>query len=64
MEKDTIYFTYMQHDMPQSLYVFAVSSTPETLNFGTFGGVPHPLEEFFNFCYLAVYICTCLKFKW
>ena len=27
--------------MPKSLSVFAVSFTPETLNFGTFGGVAH-----------------------
>ena len=32
----------MQHDMPQSLLVFAVSFTPETSSFGTFGGVAHP----------------------
>ena len=31
--------TSMQLDMPQSLLVFAVSFTPETSNFGTFGGV-------------------------
>ena len=30
------------HDMPQSLLVFAVSFTPETPRFGTFGGVAHP----------------------
>ena len=30
--------------MPKSLLVFL----PETPNFGTFGGVAHPLEEFFN----------------
>ena len=35
-------FTCMQHDMPQSLLVFVVSFTPETPNFGTFGGVAHP----------------------
>ena len=29
----------MQHDMPQSLLIFAVSFTPETPSFGTFGGV-------------------------
>ena len=39
--------------MPKSLLVFAVSFTPETPNFGTFGGVAHPLEDlkknlFFN----------------
>ena len=27
----------MQHEMPQSLLVFAVSFTPKTPNFGTFG---------------------------
>ena len=39
----TLYSTCMQHDMPQSLLVFAVSFTSETPNFGTFGGVAHPL---------------------
>ena len=33
----------MQHNMLQSLLVFAVSFTPETPNFGTFGGVALPL---------------------
>ena len=37
----TLYSTCMQHDMPQSLLVFAVSFTPETTNVGTFGGVAH-----------------------
>ena len=37
----TLYSTCMQHDMPQSLQVFAVSFTPETPNFVTFGGVAH-----------------------
>ena len=41
MEK-TLYSTSMQHDMPQSLLVIAVSFTPETPNFGTFGGVAYP----------------------
>ena len=36
------YTTCMQHEMPQSLLVFAVSLTPEIPNFGTFGGVAHP----------------------
>ena len=40
--KKTLYSTRMQHDMPQTLLVFAVSFTPETPNFGTFGGVAHP----------------------
>ena len=39
----------MLHDMPTSLLVFAASFTPETPNFGTFGGVAHPLEELFKF---------------
>ena len=30
------------HDMPKSVLVFAVSFTPETPHFGTFGGVAHP----------------------
>ena len=34
-----LYSTSMQHDMPQSLLVFAVSFTPETPNFGMSGGV-------------------------
>ena len=39
--KKTLYSNSMQHDMPQSLLVFAVSFTPETPSFGTFGGVAH-----------------------
>ena len=47
----------MQHDMPQSLLVFAVSFTPETSNFGTFGGIAHPFEEiFFKFVFFTVYM--------
>ena len=38
----TLYSNSMQHDMPQSLLVFAVSFTPEKPNFGTFGGVAYP----------------------
>ena len=34
-----LYSTCMYHDIPKSLLVFAVSFTPETHNFGTFGGV-------------------------
>ena len=45
----------MQHEMPQSLLVFAVSLTPETPNFGTFGGVAHPLEEFLTFIFNFVF---------
>ena len=50
----------MQHDMPQSLLVFAVSFTPETPSFGTFGGVAHPPPEnffviFLNFVFNCVY---------
>ena len=38
--KETLYFTCMQHDMPQSLISFAVSYAVELRdNFGTFGGV-------------------------
>ena len=40
--KKTQYSNSMQYDMPQSLLVFAVSFTPETPSFGTFGGVAHP----------------------
>ena len=36
--KKTLYSNSMQ-----SLLVFAVSFTPETPSFGTFGGVAHPL---------------------
>ena len=51
--------------MPKSLLGFAVSFTSETPNFGTFGGVAHPLEEFLNLKKNAskVCICTYLKFK-
>ena len=45
----------MQHDMPQSLLVFAVSLTAETPNFGTFGGVARPLEEFLIRFFKCVY---------
>ena len=38
-EKDTMFYLY---DMPKSLLVFVVSSTSETLNFVTLGGVAHP----------------------
>ena len=40
--KKTLYSTCMQHDMPKSLKVFCGTFTPETLNFGSFGGVAHP----------------------
>ena len=47
----------MQHDMPQSLLVIAVSFTPETPNSGTFGGVAHsPSGIFFFFYFLTVYM--------
>ena len=46
----------MQHDMPQSLLVFAVSFTPETSNFGTFGGIAHPFEEIFAFFIVYMHI--------
>ena len=39
--KFTLYSTCMQHEMPQSLLVYAVSLTPETPNFEMFGGVAH-----------------------
>ena len=55
MEK-TLYSTCMYHDMPQSLLVFAVSFTLETLNFWTFFGVAVSLEEFFKVCFLSVYV--------
>ena len=41
--------------MPKSLLVFAVSFTPGTLNFGTFGGVAHPPWGFFFFFFNCVY---------
>ena len=41
MEK-TLYSTCM----PQSLLFFYVSFTPETPNFGTFGGVAHFFKNF------------------
>ena len=58
----------MQHEMPQSLLVFAVSLTPETPNFETFGGVAHPPPPLRNFSFFSIYvfqvcICTYLKFK-
>ena len=54
----------MEHEMPQSLLVFAVSLTQETPHYGTFGGVAHPLEEFFfNFVFLSVYMHI-LKFNY
>ena len=40
--ENTLYSTCVQHEMPQSLLVFAVSLTPETPNFGMFGVVAHP----------------------
>ena len=50
----------MQHDMPQSLLVFAVSFMPEMHSFGTLGGVAHPPPDifffFFYFCFLTVYM--------
>ena len=49
--KKTLYSNSMQHDMPQSLLVFAVSFTPETPSFGTFGGVAHPPPENFFFLF-------------
>ena len=44
----------MQHEMPQSLLVFAVSLTAETPNLGTFGG--GIFYFYFNFCFLSVYM--------
>ena len=58
MEKKTLYPTCMQHDIPQSLLVFAVSLTSETPNFGMFGGIAHPLEDFFNIIFkFLLYNC-------
>ena len=50
----------MQHDMPQSLLVFAVSFTPETPSFGTFGGVAHlpPLKIFLLFFLILFFNCV------
>ena len=55
--KKTLYSNSMQHDMPQSLVVFAVSFTPETPSFGTFGGVAHPppMRIFLIFLFNCVY---------
>ena len=48
------------YGMPQSSLVFAVSFTPETPNFGTFGGVAHPTRGIFyfllTFCFLSMYM--------
>ena len=44
--------------MPKSLIVFAVSFTPETPNFGTFGRVAQPLEEYFNFLKFLLLNCV------
>ena len=51
--------------MPQFLLVFAVSFTPETPNFGTFGGVAHPPWEFFLIFQkaFAFYVCICTYLK-
>ena len=45
--KKTPCFNCKQHDMPKSLLVFAVSLTPETPNFETFGGVMQPILRIF-----------------
>ena len=45
----TLCSTCMQHGIPQSLIVFAVSCTLETRHFDTFDGVAHPLENFLIF---------------
>ena len=42
MEKNTLYSTRMQHEMPQSLLVFVVSLPTDIPNFVTFGGGAHP----------------------
>ena len=55
--KKTLPFTYMQHVMPQSLILFAAFSRLETPNFGTFGGVAHPLRIIciiFYFCKMCI----------
>ena len=57
--KKTLYSNSMQHDMPQSLLVFAVFFTPETPSFGTFGGVAHPPpENFFFVCLILLSNCV------
>ena len=38
-----LYSICMQHDMLKSMLVLVVYVTPEMPNFGTFGGVAHPL---------------------
>ena len=50
----------MQHHMPQSLLVFAVSFTAETPSSGTFGGVAHPppMRIFFIFFLILLFNCV------
>ena len=57
--KTTQYFTCMQHEMPQSLLVFAVSLTPETPNFRTLGGITHPppLSPLRNILFFIYFCC-------
>ena len=54
-EKDTIFYLSNVAFSIESLLVFAVSFTPETPNFGTFGGVAHPPEEFLIFLLIFVF---------
>ena len=44
--------------MPKSLLVFAVSLMPEMPNFGTFGGVAHPLRNLFNLNFCLFFNCV------
>ena len=54
--------------MLKSLLVFSVPFTPETPNLGTFGGVAHPINKFFNFlkknCFLTVYMQNISKLNY
>ena len=56
--QNILYSTCMQHSMPQSLIVFAASSTRGNTQFETIGGVAHPIENFdvLYFYILNVYI--------
>ena len=44
--------------MLKSLLVVVVSFSPETPNFGTLGGVAHPLEELLHFIKCSLLKCV------
>ena len=54
--KNTLYSTCMQHEMPQSLLVFAVSLRRRSLILGRSVESRTPLEDFFYVCILSVYM--------